>query len=438
MAETTTTSPPSGGRVTSPKKATATAACGTLIEYYDFSVFGYVAATIATVFFPSNDPTMGLLNTLLVFGSAFLMRPLGSIFFGRLGDRSGRRASLLGSIGLMIVAVGLTGMLPGYAQIGIWAPIVLIVLRMLQGFSAGGEIGGASSYIREWAPAHRRPLYVSFVPSLGVLGKGLAAGMAALTATLVPEGAMVSWGWRIPFLLAIPMGILVLVMRLRVEDSPEFTAASAENRTPSTPFKTLFTQYRTRLLKVMGISLVQNVGTYVGTVFVAVYFSSILGYSKSEASTIVLIAVLVAAAFIPVAGLLGNRIGARRLLLISYSAYVVLTIPSFVLMNRGSVGLAIAGLLIGMVPYALCQAATYSSMPEFFPVQVRHSGIAFGHTIGAALAGAGGPYLATLLIDKTGNTMIPAYMLVLFGAFGLVLVGGLVRHNTDSETHLYR
>jgi MHS family proline/betaine transporter-like MFS transporter len=420
------------------KKATAVAAFGTFIEYYDFSVFGYVAATIAVVFFPSGDPVAGLLNTFLVFGTAFLVRPLGAIFFGRIGDRFGRRASLVGSVILMSAAAGLTAVLPTYAQIGIWAPILLGLLRMLQGLSAGGEIGGAATYIREWAPAERRNLYISFIPSVGVLGKAGAAGLAALAATLVPAADMESWGWRIPFLLAIPLGILCLVMRLKIEDSPEFTSSANKGQTTRAPIVELFRNHRSRLSKVFLIALVQNIGTYIGTVYVAVYFSTVLDFSKAEASTIVLIAVASAALLIPLAGQLGGRIGSKRLLTFAYIAYIVVTIPSFMLMNAGSLSLAIFGLLLGMLPYALCQAGTYASMPEFFPVEVRHTGVAFGHSVGAVLGGAGAPYMATWLIDSTGDTMIPAYMLVIFGFLGLATVLGLVRRNTRSASHLYR
>jgi MFS transporter, MHS family, proline/betaine transporter len=423
------------------KKATGVAAFGTFIEYYDFSVFGYVAATIAVVFFPSDDPVAGLLNTFLIFGTAFIVRPLGAIFFGWIGDRMGRRTSLVGSILLMSAAAGFIAALPTYAQIGIWAPILLGVLRMLQGFSAGGEIGGAASYIREWAPIERRNLYISFIPSIAVLGKGSAAGLAALAATLVPAEAMESWGWRIPFMIAVPLGILCLIMRLKIEDSPEFTASAATAKeTTGSPFGRLIGEHRKPLTKVFFISLVQNMGTYIGTVYVAVYFSTVLGYTKAEASYIVLIAVVAAAFLIPLAGQLGNRIGAKRVLVSSYVFYIAATIPSFMLMNNGSVALAMVGLLIGMVPYALCQAGTYASMPEFFPVEVRHTGVAFGHSVGAVIGGAGGPYFATWMIDATGNTLVPAYMLVVFGVVGLAVVLGAVRTNTTTSTasHLYR
>ena len=199
------------------------------------------------------------------------------------------------------------------------------------------------------------------------------------------------------------------------------------------------TSSRSRLTKVFFISLVQNIGTYLGTVYVAVYFSTVLHFSKAEAATIVLIAVTAAALLIPLAGQLGSRIGSKRLLTASYIAYIALTFPSFMLMNAGSVSLAIFGLLLGMVPYALCQAGTYAAMPEFFPVEVRHTGVAFGHSVGAVLGGAGAPYVATWLIDSTGNSMIPAYMLIAFGALGLAVLLGTVRKNTlTPASHLYR
>ncbi|WP_353710292.1 MFS transporter [Arthrobacter sp. K5] len=430
---------PDAARRTKAKKATGVAAFGTFIEYYDFSVYGYVAATLAIVFFPGDDPVIGLLNTLLVFGSAFIVRPLGAVFFGRLGDRKGRRTSLIASITCMGVAATLTGLLPGYAQIGVLAPILLVLLRMLQGFSTGGEIGGAAAYIHEWAAPNRRSLFVSLIPSVAQLGKGLAAGLAALAAAMMPASDLAAWGWRIPFLLALPLGILCLVMRLKVEDSPEFQAINKTTEgTSKAPFKEVLTKYPKALAKVTTISLVQNLGTYIGTVFVAVYFSEVLGFTKGEASTIVLLAVLFAALLIPMAGQLGSRIGSKKVLLWAYVAYVAITIPSFAMMNQGSFVLALLGLGLGIIPYALCQAGTYGAMLEFYPTRVRHTGVAFGHSVGAVIGGGAGPYLATYLIDLTGNTFVPAFILVGAGALGLLVVGLTVRANTDLSSHLYR
>jgi len=419
------------------KKATFVAVFGTFIEYYDFSIYGYVAATIAMVFFPKADPMANLLNTLAIFGLAFLIRPFGAWFFGHLGDRSGRRTSLIASVTLMGVAATVTGLLPSYKTIGFMAPVLLVLMRMLQGFSTGGEIGGAASYIREWAPQNRRAFYVSFIPSVAQLGKGLAAGMAALMAGMLTKNAMIDWGWRVPFLLAGPLAVLTIWLRLSIEDSPEFAALAKSKQTAKAPLKQVFDNYPGSLAKVTIISMVQNIGTYLGTVFVAVYFSEVLAFSKSQASTIVLLAVLFASALIPLAGQLGTKIGGRKVLLWAYAFYMALSIPEFMLMNQKSFTLALIGLLIGIIPYALCQAGTYSSMPELFPTQVRHSGVAFGHSLGAVIGGGGGPYLSTWLIRLTGNTLMPAYLLVFSGFIGFIVIGLTVKPNPGG-THLYR
>lgn len=416
------------------KKATRAAVFGTFVEYYDFSVYGYLAATLAMVFFPSDDPTTGLLNTFLVFGSAFLVRPLGAIAFGWLGDKVGRRTSLIASITLMGAAATLIGLLPGYAQIGVWAPIFLVLLRMLQGFSAGGEIGGAASYIREWAPANRRALYISFLPSIAQFGKGLAAAIAGLAAAFLTDPQMMDWGWRVPFLLALPLGIIGLYMRLSIEDSPEFSSQKEGGAVEKTqPFMQLVREYPAQLGKVIMISLVQNVGTYIGTVFIASYFSSVLKYSKGQASTIVLIAVTLAAFLIPLAGQLGSVRGSRSLLRYSYAGYALLSIPAFMLMQKGDITYAILGLAILMIPYALCVAGTYSAMPEFFPTHIRHTGVAFGHSVGAVIGGGAGPYLATWLTGSTGDLSAPSYILCAAGLLGLWVISTVRPHDASSQ-----
>lgn len=415
------------------KKATAAAVFGTFVEYYDFSVYGYLAATLALVFFPSDDPATGLLNTFLVFGSAFLVRPIGAVAFGWLGDKVGRRTSLIASITLMGGAATLIGLLPGYAQIGVWAPILLVALRMLQGFSAGGEIGGAASYIREWAPPKRRTLYISFIPSIAQFGKALAAAIAGLAAAYLTDPQMADWGWRIPFLLALPLGIIGLYMRLSIEDSPEFESKKDEVvAQKGQPFAELIRLYPRSLIKVIMISLVQNIGTYIGTVFVAAYFSSILGYSKGQASTIVMCAVTLAAFLIPVAGHLGSILGSKTILRLAYIGYAVLSLPAFILMQQGQVSLAMLGLAISMIPYALCLAGTYSIMPEFFPTHIRHTGVAFGHSVGAVIGGGTGPVLATWLISATGNQSAPAFILSAAGVVGVIVLFA-VRSNASAE-----
>jgi MHS family proline/betaine transporter-like MFS transporter len=276
------------------------------------------------------------------------------------------------------------------------------------------------------------------IPGIAQFGKGLAAGLAALAAAAMPAAVMTDWGWRIPFLLALPLGVLCLILRLKIEDSPEFTAIKDKDITAEKPFREVLTKYPKALAKVTTISLVQNLGTYIGTVFVAVYFSEVLGFKKSEAATIVLLAVIFAAVLIPFAGQLGDRIGGRKVLLWSYIAYAAISIPSFALMNQHSFALALLGLGLGIIPYALCQAGTYGSMLEFYPTRIRHTGVAFGHSVGAVIGGGAGPYFATWLIDQTGNTFVPAFVLVAAGLIGLLVVGLLVKPNHNPSEHLYR
>ena len=310
------------------------------------------------------------------------------------------------------------GCLPTYDQIGIAAPIMLILCRILQGFSAGGEIGSAASYIREWAPAERRSLYLSFVPSVANLGKAGAAGLTGLAAYLF-VGESASWAWRVPFLVAMPLMLGCLWMRLKIEDTPDFTNMKNEGKLSEAPIKELIGQYPASLCKLFMYSLVQNVGTYCGTVYVAIYMRTVLKMPATEVGFIVLIAVTCAALFIPVFGLITDRVGPVKTLVACYVCYIVLSYPCYAIMGRGF-GMAIFALVTTMIPYALCQAGSYSMYPELLPPRVRSTGVSFGHSMGAVLGGATTPFLATWLISKFNDIMIPAYILIFVGALGLV------------------
>lgn len=403
------------------KKATAAAAFGTFLEYYDFSVYGYCAARISTEFFPSDNETVSLLSTLAVFGLAFIIRPLGGLFFGRIGDRYGRKVSLLATVILIGCACTAIGCLPTYDQIGIWAPVLLVLCRALQGFSAGGEIGSAASYIREWAPANRRSLYLSLVPSVANIGKACAAGMAGFAAWCFTgdAGEASNWTWRVPFLMGLPLMLGCLYMRLRIEDTPDFDNMKKEGALSKAPIRELVTTYPTSLFKLFMFSLVQNVGTYCGTVYVAIYMRTVLNMPAADVGFTVLVAVTCAAFLIPVFGLVSDRFGSVRTLIACYTGYIVLSYPCYSLMGH-SFGMSIVALVISIVPYALCQAGSYSVYPELLPPRVRSTGVSFGHSMGAVLGGATTPILATWLIDKFSNIMIPAYILMITGALGLI------------------
>lgn len=418
------------------KKSTAAAAFGTFLEYYDFSVYGYCAARISTEFFPSDNETVSLLSTLAVFGLAFVIRPLGGLFFGRMGDKYGRKVSLLTTVILIGVACTAIGCLPTYDQIGIWAPILLIFCRVLQGFSAGGEIGSAASYIREWAPPSRRALFLSLVPSVANIGKACAAGMAGLAAWIFigDDGTASSWSWRIPFLMGLPLMLGCLYLRLRIEDTPDFDNMKKQGTLSKAPVRELISTYPTSLLKLFMFSLVQNVGTYCGTVYVAIYLRTVLNMPASQVGLIVLIAVTCAAFLIPVFGVMSDRIGAVKTLIACYSGYIILSYPCYALMGQ-SLGLSIVALIISIIPYALCQAGSYYMYPELLPPKVRSTGVSFGHSMGAVLGGATTPILATWLISALDNIMIPAFILMFTGALGLINLACLKKADPAEGRH---
>ncbi|CAH2601434.1 MHS family MFS transporter [Rhodovastum atsumiense] len=423
-------------RVREAKKATVAASFGTFLEYYDFSCYGYVAAMLATAFFPGDNPTASLLSTLAVFGSAFIVRPLGGILFGHIGDRYGRKTALLATVLLMGLASTGIGLLPTYASIGVAAPALLITLRLLQGLSAGGEIGGAASYIREWAPPNRRALYISFIPGIAVLGKATAAGLAGMAAALFATSAP-DWAWRVPFLVALPLMLGCLWIRLRIEDSPEFEHLRNTGGLAKAPFAELFKAYPGSLFKLMMFAMVQTIGTYIGTVYVAVYMKTVLRIPQSQVGFIVLIAVTCAAVLIPVFGFVTDRLGAKRTLAISYSLYIALSYPMYAMMGPESFNLTVLALVVTMLPYTMCQAGSYLMYPELLPTRVRSTGVSFGHSFGSVIGGGLMPFLATMLIDSFGDIMIPTYMLMANGMLGLVMIL-CVRDALPGDARKYR
>ena len=219
------------------RRAMLGASVGNCVEWFDFAVYGYLAATLGAVFFPSEDPTISLLSSFAVFGVAFFMRPLGGFFFGPLGDRIGRQRTLAAVIILMSASTFVIAFLPGYAAIGIWAPILLVAARLLQGFSVGGEFGGASAFLAEYSPDERRGYLVSWIEFSAVGGFFLGSASVLLLTATIGEDALGSWGWRIPFLLAGPLGLIGLYIRLRVEDTPEFRALERSGEVSGSPLR---------------------------------------------------------------------------------------------------------------------------------------------------------------------------------------------------------
>lgn len=396
---------------------------GTLIEYYDFALYGYLAVIIAPVFFPGEDPTASLLSTLAVFALAYVIRPLGGIAFGHFGDRYGRRAALLTTVAGIGLANCAIGVLPTYAAAGIAAPVLLVVVRCLQGFFAGGEVGGAATVISEAAPADKKGRWGAFTPMGTNAGFAVAAAVAGVVAFLVGPEAMAAWGWRIPFLLGLPLTAVCLLVRRRL---PVVDLAD-ETKKEAAPLGQVLKHYRGALLKAWGIGIAVQGGAYIGLTYMTIYLIQNLGYDREGVYWLTAGVIVVAVALMPFTGRLTDRIGALKVATIGILGYAVLAYPALTVMGRGDFALAAVAYLVLMSPIAFLQVASYTLSPLLFDAPVRYTGMALATNLSVVLAGGTAPYVATWLVDRTGDLRSPAWFVLLCCVVGLVTVASLRR-----------
>ena len=418
---------------------------GTLLEYFDYASYSYLATTIALVFFPSEDRTVALLSTFAVFALSFLVRPLGALVWGGLGDRIGRKAILATTILIMSGSTFLIGFIPAYQVIGVAAPVLLLVLRMAQSFSASGEYAGAGTFIAEYAPARRRGLLTSVVPMAAAAGFLIASLMATVFyATMSPE-FMQSWGWRIPFLVAGPLGVLGLWLRSRLEDTPQFRRLQeAEEReralAPARGARgALGDRWRevvrslpsmVKILLVMSL----NAGAYYLLLsYIPTFLSEQAGMDEASSNLVVTIALVVYLALIPAVAHFSDRIGRKRTLMISSIAFIVLAYPIMSLFAIGGVLLTTSVLIVSLVFFAMNDAVFPSFFTEMFGTRSRYLGFALPFNVGAMLFGGVAPFIGTWLIAVTGNPSSPAFFLILVGLLSLV---GLLLSAETTRTDL--
>jgi MFS transporter, MHS family, proline/betaine transporter len=401
------------------RRAATAGALGNLIEYYDFSLYGYLAVAIAPQFFPASNPTTSLLATLGVFATAFLSRPLGGLFFGWLGDRFGRRNALVASVLCMGVAAGATGLLPTYNQIGVTAAILLFLARLVQGFSTGGEAVGSITYVYESVPFRRRGL----LASVNYVGSNTGFAVAAITAgavsALTTQEQMSSWGWRVPFLLAIPLTLFCLWARLKLDDSPEFVQASQRRDVPAAPVREALSANRTAIAQVFGVILGQTGCLFLGLTYMNIYLSRDLGFDTTQVHWLSALVVLGGVAVLPVAGWLAGRFGSRRVMLIGFVGMGVAAYPVMMLMGQGSLALAGAAYFCYMAWGAMIQSPVGSLFPRLFDVRVRYTAMAIGYNLGIIIAGGTAPYVAASLISRTGNLLSPAFFVIAMCVIGI-------------------
>lgn len=403
-----------------PWRAVSAAGLGTAIELYDFQLYAVLAVTFSPLFFSAENPATALLATLAIFAVGFFVRPLGGIFFGRFGDQRGR-ASILA---ITIVGIGLAsagiGLLPTYATAGLAAPAMLLTLRLAQGFFAGGELTGASTYIAECSPPAKRGFFGAFNPAFATLGLTFATAAAGITRTVLGADAMQSWGWRIPFLVSIPLTAVCFWARSRLEESPHFKKALVEHKVPRAPLRDLFTNHRAALLKVICLAFAQNAAGYVALVYLNIHLTRTLGYDSNKVFWLLAIVTFIASLLMPLSGSMSDRIGRKPMLTFGFIAYIILTPLTMYAAGLGSFALTCVAVTISVLPFIVVQSVGYPLYAELFPTRVRYSGVSAGFNIATILGGGTAPYIAAWLTSTTGSSLAPAAYVAAAALVGLI------------------
>ncbi|OON76946.1 glycine betaine/L-proline transporter ProP [Streptomyces tsukubensis] len=411
------------------KRATKAAALGNAMEWYDFGIYSYLAGTIGNVFFPSGNDTASLLQSFATFAVAFLVRPFGGMFFGPLGDKLGRKKILAITMIMMSIGTFAIGLIPSYDSIGWFAPALLVLFRLVQGFSTGGEYGGASTFIAEYAPDKRRGFYGSFLEFGTLAGYVGAAGLVVVLTTLFNDSSMEGWGWRIPFLVAGPLGAVGLYLRMRLDETPAFQkmeagkvhtseAADAVETSAKGDLKKIFVKYWPALILCIALVGAYNITDYMLLSYMPTYLSDELGYSTNHGLLILLLVMVLQMVIIHYVGRMSDHFGRKPLLMAGMIGFLVLSLPAFLLIREGNV-LAISGGLVMLGLSLVCLLGTMSAaLPALFPTNVRYGSLSVGYNISASIFGGTTPLVITALISVFDSKLVPAYY-----AMGAAVVG---------------
>ncbi len=409
------------------KRAVKAAALGNAMEWFDFGVYSYIAVTLGKVFFPSGNPTAQLLSTFGAFAAAFLVRPLGGMVFGPLGDRIGRQKVLALTMIMMAAGTFAIGLIPSYATIGVGAPLLLLAARLVQGFSTGGEYAGASTFIAEYAPDKKRGFFGSWLEFGTLAGYIGGAGLVTLMTAFLSTEDLLAWGWRVPFLIAGPMGVIGLYLRMRLEETPAFAAelekaSKKEKDRPKVPLRAMLAGQWRALLLCVGLVLVFNVTDYMLLSYMPSYLTSELKYDETHGLLVVLGVMALMMIVQPFAGALTDRIGRRPVIAAGCAGFLALSVPAILLIRQGSLlavalGMGALGLLL------VCfTSAMPAALPALFPTKVRYGSLSIGFNVSVSLFGGTTPLVVTALIGATGNMMMPAYYMMAAAVIGGVAV----------------
>jgi MHS family proline/betaine transporter-like MFS transporter len=397
-------------------KAVSAAVIGNVLEWYDFSVYAFVAVILAKKFFPPGNDLVALLATFLTFGLGFVARPLGGILIGRLGDTRGRKAALLLTIFLMAIGTVLIGVLPTYATIGFAAPLLLLLARLMQGFSAGGEWGGSTTYIVEWAPHGKRGLFGSFQQTSVVAGLLLGSGIAALMTTVLTPGQMDDWGWRVPFLLGGLLGPVGLYMRSGIDETPAYRRAEAE-KAPAGESGLMLAA------RAFGFTIVWTVCFYILLNYMPTYTQKYLKMSPSAALWSNTAGLLVLMLAIPLMGQLSDRIGRKPLLIACCIAFIVLPYPVFIYLVGGvSLGELIAVQVLFALLISMFSGPGPAAIAEIFPTKTRSTWMTSGYALAVAIFGGFAPFISEALINGFNSPTAHVFYLIAAAVVSTIVI----------------
>jgi MFS transporter, MHS family, shikimate and dehydroshikimate transport protein len=394
---------------------------GTIIEWYDFLIYGTAAALVFNkLFFPTFDPRIGTLASLGTFSVGFLARPIGGAIFGHFGDRLGRKSMLILTMVLMGLSTAAIGVLPTYAQIGIWAPTLLVMLRVVQGVALGGEWGGASLMVIEHAPQHRRGLFGSLVQVGFPIGLVSASAVFSIVSVL-PDADFTAWGWRIPFIISVVLVAVGIFVRARLPETPVFEEMKARGQIVRSPFFEMLFKNPSSFLIATGLKLSEVSWVYMLTVFVVVYTTTKLGLAKSLLLSAISLAALLELVTIPLFGHLSDIFGRRSLYFAGVAFTIIFAFPLFWLLNMKTPEIVIMTIIVALnLGHGLMFAPESTYFPELFGPNVRYSGASFGFQVSAAIGGGFAPIIATALAAYMGGTTGVSLMLILLALVTLV------------------
>jgi MFS transporter, MHS family, proline/betaine transporter len=418
------------------KQAVIATSLGNAMEWFDFGLYSYLAVTIGKVFFPEIDPSFQLIYSFATFAVAFIARPVGGLIFGMLGDRIGRKKILSITLIMMAISTLSIGLIPSYASIGVAAPILLLIARLFQGFSTGGEYAGAMTFIAESTPDKKRGFMASGLEVGTLVGFSVGAGLVTLLTFLLGSEKMVEWGWRIPFLIAAPLGFIGLYFRSHLEETPAFQAMmkATEEEKHRASLKEIVIHHWKPLLICIGIVLFYNTMDYMVLSYMPAYLTQQLGYGETKGLVLTLIVMLIMMPIILAMGYLSDRIGRNRIIKGALIGVIVLSVPAFIMIsNENNYYMVFFGLLLLGTLLAALQGTLPATLPSLFFTKVRYGSLAITYNISTSLFGGTTPLIVSWLISITKNNMIPAYYLMAVCLFGLVIVAFFVKETAGKS-----